>query len=109
MPSLDRRIVLRVSGEETNSFGESETTTADYSVWAGVADLSAFDTEERGGTFSERLRKWTIRWRSDFAALDTSELTVIDEGLSYNVTNLVRQQDGAERRKMMLIEGVAIP
>ena len=109
MPALDRRIVVRRSAETVNDFGESESVQIDTAVWAGVADLSAFDTEGRGGAFTERLRKWTIRWRSDFAALDTSELTVIDEGLSYNVTNIVRQQDGAERRKMMLIEGVAIP
>ena len=109
MPALDRRIVVRRSATTVNDFGESETVEIDNPVWAGVADLSAFDTEERGGTFTERLRKWTIRWRSDFAALDTSELTVIDEGLSYNVTNIVRQQDGAARRRMMIIEGVAVP
>ena len=109
MPALDRRIVVRRSAETVNDFGESESVEIDTAVWASVADLSAFDTEGQGGAFTERLRKWAIRWRSDFAALDTSELTVIDEGLSYNVTNIVRQQDRAERRKMMLIEGVAIP
>ena len=109
MPTLDRRIVVRVAVDSVNDFGELVSTTVDHSVWAGVADLSAFDTEERGGTFTERLRKWTIRWRSDFAALGTEELTVIDGGQTYNVTNIVRQQDGAERRRFMLIEGVTIP
>ena len=109
MPQLDRRIALRTVTESTNGFGETTSTTVDVPIWASVADLSAFDTEEQGGVFTERLRKWTIRWRSDFAALDTSELTVIDEGLSYNVRNIVRQQDGKERRRFMLIEGVAVP
>ena len=89
--------------------GESETASVDHSVFAGVADLSAFDVESEGGAFTNRLRKWSIRWRSDFAALGTEGLTVIDDGLSYNVTNIVRQQDRAERRRFMLIEGVAIP
>ena len=106
---LDRRITVRRTVTGTNDFGESTETVTDFQVWAGVADLSAFDVESEGGTFTNRIRKWTIRWRADFAALDTSELAVIDDGESYNVTNIVRQQDGAARRRMMIIEGVAVP
>ena len=41
--------------------------------------------------------------------IGTSQLRVIDDGLEYNVTNIVRQVEGRARRRMMLIEGVAIP
>ena len=111
MPGLDRRIVVRVVVTGVNDFGEYTETTTDFPMWAGVADLSAFDVEQQGGQFTNRLRKWMVRWRSEIAAADigTSQLRVIDDGLEYNVTNLVRQQDGRARRRMMLIEGVAIP
>ena len=107
--ALDRRITVRRSVEGSNEHGEDTTTTTDHTLWASAADLSAFDVETEGGTFTERLRKWTIRWRSDLEMALTSELTILDGGLEYNCRNLVRQQDGKERRKMMVIEGVAIP
>ena len=109
MPTLDRRITVRRTVQGTNAFGEYEETTTDYPVWASVSDLSAFDVESEGGTFTNRLRKWGIRWRADFAAIETAELSVIEGGLVYNVQNLVRQSEGEARRRMMSIEGVAVP
>ena len=109
MPGLDRRVIVRRSVETSNQFGETVTTDTDYPLWAGVSDLEAFDVESEGGTFDKRLRRWTIRWRSDLAMALTSELSVVDNGISYDVLNVVRQRDGAERRKMMYLEGVAIP
>ena len=108
MPTLDRRIIVRRTVLGTNDFGETTEAATDFPVWAGVADLSAFDVESEGGSFDERLRRWDVRWRSDFASFPISELAVIDAGETFNVTNLVRQQEGRERRRMMLIEGVAI-
>ena len=109
MPKLDRRITLRITEAGVNAFGEPTETETDHEIWAGVADLSAYDTESEGGTFNEALRKWEIRWRADLADAPTDELTVVDGGLEYNVTNIVRHRDRAERRRFMLIEGVAIP
>ena len=109
MPKLDRRITVRRTATTLNAFGEPSTTDTDYPVWAGVADLSAYDTESEGGTFNEALRKWEVRFRSEFADAPTDELVVIDGGLEYNVTNIVRQRNRAERRRFMVIEGVAIP
>ena len=108
MPALDRRITVRRTVLDVNDFGETTETATDFPVWAGVGDLSAFDVESEGGSFTERLRKWEVRWRADFAAFDVDELAVIDGGETFNVTNLVRQREGQERRRMMLIEGVAI-
>lgn len=108
MPSLDRRITVRRTVAGVNHFGEPETTVTDYPIWAGVADLSAFDVEQEGGTFTNRLRKWTVRYRADLAGASTDELSVLDGDATYNVTNLVRQQDGAERRRFMVLEGVAV-
>ena len=64
--------------------------------------------ESQGGTFNEALRRWETRWRADIAGFAVSELTVIEGGTTYNVTNLVRQRNRAERRRFMDIEGVAI-
>ena len=109
MPSLDRRITVRRSVADTNDFGEPTETVTDVQVWASVADLSAFDVESEGGTFSERLRKWTIRWRKDLATANTSEISVIEDGtLTYNVTNIVRQVQDAERKRTMVLEGIAV-
>ena len=109
MPGLDRRIVVRRATAGVNQFGEPTVTTADHGLWAEVADLSAFDVQDTGGTFVEAFRKWRIRWRSDLADAPTNEITVLDGGLSYNVTNIVRQEDRAERRRFMIVEGVAVP
>ena len=109
MPTLDRRITVRRTVQTVNPFGEPVEETTDYPMWASVADLSAFDVEAEGGTFTERLRKWMVRWRADIAGFETHALTVIEGELSYNVTNIVRQREGAARRRFLLIEGVAIP
>ena len=110
MPGLDRRIVVRVAVSGTNDFGEPTETTTDYPMWAGAADLSAFDVSEEGGEFTSRLRKWMVRWRSEIAVADlgTTQVRVIDDELIYNVTNIVRQQDGRARRRMMILEGEAV-
>ena len=108
MPTLDRRITLRRTVLGTNDFGESVETVTNFPIWAGVADLSAFDVEQEGGSFDERLRRWDIRWRADFAAFTISELSVLDTGDAFNVTNVVRQPDRGERRRFMQLEGVAV-
>ena len=108
MPTLDRRITVRRTVQGVNDFGETTEVVVDFPIWAGVADLSAFDVEQEGGSFDERLRRWNIRWRADFAAFTISELTVLDTGESFNVTNVVRQPDRGERRRFMQIEGVAV-
>ena len=108
MPTLDRRITVRRTSYATNAFGEDEEVVTDIALWAGVADQSAFDTEEEGGTFTERLRKWMVRWRADLASVPVEELTVIDAGEDFNVQNLVRQRERGERRRFMTIEGIAI-
>ena len=106
--ALDRRITVRRTVAGTNAFGEPTETVTDYPVWAGIADLSAFDVEQEGGVFTARLRKWRVRYRADIAGATTAELSVIDGADTYNVTNIVRQRDGAERRRFMEIEGEAV-
>ena len=80
MPTLDRRITVRrtVYGSRTHLARRRSRRSQTSLIWAGVADLSAFDVEQEGGTFDERLRRWDIRWRADFAAFTISELTVLD-------------------------------
>ena len=108
MPTLDRRITVRRTVYVPNAFGKPVETITNFPIWAGVADLSAFDVEQEGGVFDERLRRWDIRYRADFAAFTISELSVIDSDETFNVQNLVRQPDRGERRRFMKIEGVAV-
>ena len=109
MPALDRRIVVRVSVHSRNKVGELVEAHTDYPVWASVADLSALDTEEAGGVFTEAIRKWTVRYRAEFVAATTDALSVLDGGETYNVRNVVEQRERDERRRFIMIEGVAVP
>ena len=84
MPALDRRIVVRVATHDRNKAGELVEAHTDYPVWASVADLSAFDTEEAGGEFTEAIRKWTVRYRAEFVAATTDTLSVVDGDETYN-------------------------
>ena len=107
MPGLDRRIVVQVAVTSVNVFGEPVHTRTDYPMWAGVADLSAFSVSEEGGQFTDRIRRWMVRWHREIFLTESTQVKVIDSGVTYGVINIVRQQDGRARRRMILIEGTS--
>ena len=109
MPALDRRIIVRITTSARDpETGELVESQDDFPVWATVADSSSFDTESQGGTFTTALRKFVVRWRREFDQASTDSLVILDGVQIFNVTNLVRQRDGAERRRFMSLEGVAV-
>ena len=108
---VDRIITVRTTTEGMrNEHGEFEPGVAtDHTVWASRIDASIKDVEESGGSRDETQRDWRIRYRADVAAIaELSRVTVIDDGLTFNVQNLIEEtgRDGITRRRWLRISGV---
>ena len=104
MPALDRRIIVRRSVSARNQFGESVETTTDYPLWASRRDASQRDKEEAGGVLTLASRAYVIRYRAELADAATSELTVLDGGLTLDCTNITEASRRGERRKFLRVE-----
>ena len=108
---VDRIITVRLTSEGMrNEFGEFVPgATVDHRVWASRFDASLTDLAESGGSRDETQRDWRIRYRADVAAIaELSRVTVIDDGLTFNVQNLIEEtgRDGITRRRWLRISGV---
>lgn len=105
MPSLDRRITVRLSVEGTNEFGEHEIAITDYPQWATRLDASVIDAATEGGAVTTSTRTYVVRWRREIADALVSGLTVIEGALTLNVLNVIEQAGARdERRKFLRIE-----
>ena len=104
MPALDRRIIVRRSVSARNQFGESVETTTDFPVWATREDFTQADKELAGGVLTTATRGYIVRYRAEIADAITSELTVIDGGLTLDATNVTEATRQGERRKYLRIE-----
>ena len=104
MPALDRRIVVRRTVTMRNQFGESVETVTDYPQWATREDASQADKETAGGVLTQASRAYVVRYRPEIAEAITSELTVIDGGLTLDCTNITEATLRGERRKFLRIE-----
>ena len=104
MPALDRRIIVRRTVTARNQFGESVETTTDYPQWATRQDASQRDKEEAGGTLTLASRAYVVRYSSALADAATSELTVLDGGLTLDCTNIIEASRQGERRKFLRVE-----
>ena len=104
MPALDRRIVVRRTAITRNIFGESVETVTDYPQWATREDFSQTDKEFAGGSLTQAVRGYVVRYRSEIADAITSELSVIDGTLTLDATNITEATARGERRKFLRIE-----
>ena len=104
MPALDRRIVVRRTVTTRNQFGESVETIVDYPQWATREDASQADKETAGATLTLAARSYIVRYRAEIADAITSEISVIDGGLTLDCTNIVEATVRGERRKFLRIE-----
>ena len=104
MPGLDRRIIVRRTITMRNQFGEAEEVTTDYPAWAMREDATQTDKAEAGGDLTEATRAYIIRYRAEIADASTSEISVIDGGLTLNATNVVEATLRGERRKFLRVE-----
>ena len=106
MPSLDRRIIVRRTVSAFDQFGESVETVTEYPQWATREDASQADKETAGGVLTLATRAYIVRYRAEIADALTSELSVVDDGLTLNATNVVEATLRGERRKFLRIEAV---
>ena len=104
MPALDRRIVVRRTVTTRNQFGEPEETVTNYPQWATREDASQADKETAGGVLTQASRAYVVRYQPAIAEAITSELTVIDGGLTLDCTNITEATVRGERRKFLRIE-----
>ena len=66
MPSLDRRITVRICATSVNDFGETVETTTDYPVWAMLVQDRLARNVEVGGVFALGDRVWRVRFDQRF-------------------------------------------
>ena len=107
MPALDRRIIVRLSADVVNQFGEHVTVNTDYPQWATRLDASVIDASTEGGEVTTSTRTYVVRWRREIAEALVSGLSVIEGSLTLNALNVIEQSgERDERRKFLRIEAV---
>ena len=105
MPALDRRIIVRLSADVVNQFGETSTVTTDYPQWATRLDASVIDASTEGGEVTTSTRTFVVRWRREIAEALVSGLSVLEGAQTLNVLNVIEQaSERDERRKFLRIE-----
>ena len=87
-----------------DQFGESVETVINYSQWATREDASQTDKETAGGSLTQASRSYVVRYRAEIADAITSEISVIDGGLTLDCTNITEATVRGERRKFLRIE-----
>ena len=73
---MDRRIVLRVSGETTNSFGEYTETTTEYPAWAMLIQDKVARNVGVSGTYGLAARTWRVRFDQRFVDAQEAGQTI---------------------------------
>ena len=108
MPALDRRIIVRLSADVVNQFGEASTVTTDWDPqWATRLDASVIDASTEGGEVTTSTRTFVVRWRREIAEALVSGLSVLEGAQTLNVLNVIEQaSERDERRKFLRIEAV---
>ena len=101
---LDRLIILTVTTTSRNQYGEAVESSSDHRVWATRTDQSLEEMTEEGGDRDEGRRDWRIRWSSLFAGMQPSALSVTENGLTWNVINIIEVPD--MRRRFLDLQGV---
>lgn len=110
MPA-DRRIQVNVYGPYTRDHNNEEVRGAltPIPMWASRRDKSQEDIQQEGGSLTTIRRDWRVRWDKRYIYTPTLLLEVVDEGLIYDVLNMVEvvgQRKGQDlRRRFVDIQG----
>ncbi len=104
MPSLDRRIVVRLTTTTRNEFGEEESAVTDLPLWSTRVDLNQRDKAEAGGQLTTVARTYIVRFTNVLNDAIVSQLEVIDGGDVLSATNVTEATRLGERRKFLRIE-----
>ena len=111
MPTLDRRIVVNVTGPDTrNQHGEVVPgVVTPLPVWSTRVDLGNEDIEQSGGTLGLTTRDYIVRYDARIADAGAALLGVVDGPLTLEVTNATEASgDRVERRKFIKIQAVGV-
>ena len=113
MPTLDRRIIVNVTGPmkpETSTVKTVPGVVTPLPLWATRIDLTNEDIEQTGGTQGVVTRDYIVRFDDRIASTLTGYLAVVDAGLTMNVTNVTEASgERVERRKFIRIQAVGLP
>ena len=112
MPTLDRRIIVNLTGPITrNEHGEDVPgVVTPLRLWATRIDLTNEDIEQTGGTYGLTTRDYIVRFDDRITSTLTSDLAVVDGPLTLNVTNVTEASgERVERRKFIRIQAVGVP
>ena len=111
MPTLDRRIIVNVTGPDTrNQHGEVVPgVVTPLPVWSTRQDKSNEDIEQAGGVLGIVNRDYIVRFDARIADAGAALVGVVDGPLTLNVTNLTEASgDRVERRKFIRIQAVGV-
>ena len=106
---VDRLLIIQRDDGEDNEYGEYSPNWVDaYRVWALKRDRDLRERIEAGGTRTEKLRDWRIRWSSSLFAESTARLRVVDDGLTWNIVSMIEHTGRFRdvRRRFIDIQGV---
>ena len=76
MPELDRRLLVIVETESTNSFGESTTITVNYNVWGQLIQDTVARSIDAGGVLALAARSWRVRFNQAFLVAHQAGQTI---------------------------------
>lgn len=105
MPMLDRRITVRVEVSTVNDFGETETTTTDYPLWATLVQDRLARNVDVGGIYTTADRVWRIRYHRAIVDAHAAEgsLSVLPlvDGADPDIITGIGEPERADRRRYL--------
>ena len=100
---LDRRIALLRASVAADAFNEQVATWSTFAtVWAEAKPVLDGEKQQAGQTLASKSYRFTIRYSSDVADIDTRDRLIFD-GRTYDI-NAVKEMD---RRRWLEITATA--
>ena len=72
-------------------------------MWATRIDRTLEEIAQESGVRDAGRRDWRIRWSSAFAGVAPSALSVTEDGLTWNIADIIEEPDA--RRRFLLLQG----
>ena len=108
MPTLDRRITVRVASTGTNAFGEPVENNTDHHVWAMLVQDRLARNIDAGGAYTLADRAWRVRYDQRIvdavAGSSTVSIIVASEaaaGADPDVVTGIGEPERAGRRRFL--------
>ena len=101
---LDRPVTVRVTTGGRNDHGEYEEVNHDSRRWATRMDQSNARIVEAYGTRSNDTRVYRTRWYSRLATARPDVTKVIDDGVTFNASNIVEVENERVTRRRRYVD-----